>query len=200
MGNPVISVDPNPYNQALLFNSLALNDFDESESIQVMNAISDGHYEYTGTKRKDSTEEAMEIYLKSPNSHTTITLMDIFNLRPNNEVFIVKIDIQGFECKAFEEYLKIKDKLQFVPYIQMEVSMICLEVESNPCKKNFKSEFLPLLESAGYTPHVPWPITYQEVKDKCYFDVLFVHKNAKAFPYWDKHLSKHSWLTNYHYN
>ena len=33
--------------------------------------------------------------------------------------------------------------------------------DTNPCKKTFRSEFLPLLESAGYTPHVPWPITYQ---------------------------------------
>ena len=30
----------------------------------------------------------------------------------------------------------------------------------------------------------------------CYFDVLFVHKEAKAFPYWDKNLSENSFLYN----
>ena len=31
----------------------------------------------------------------------------------------------------------------------------------------------------------------------CYYDVLFVHKEAKKFPYWDKNLSKNSFLVNF---
>lgn len=80
----------------------------------------------------------------------------------------------------------------------MEVSMHCTEGGTSPCKATFKTEFLPLLEQSDYVPHVPWPITYQDVKDNCYFDVLFVHKDAKAFPYWDKNLSETSFLQNYH--
>ena len=37
---------------------------------------------------------------------------------------------------------------------------------------------------------------FQELEKTCYFDVLFVHKEAKAFPYWDKNLSEISFQDN----
>ncbi len=30
-----------------------------------------------------------------------------------------------------------------------------------PCFERYKTEFLPLLESSGYVPHVPLPTNYQ---------------------------------------
>jgi len=216
MGNTVIAVDPNPENQALLYNSLALNEFKNGGgTIQILNAVSDDYYEYhgantDGTLMINSTKsDKNSSYInhsaspipyskKDLTNHTitSITLFDIFDLMPVKDTFIIKIDIQGFECKAFKNFLKMKDKPKSVPYIQMEVVMHCSKGSTSPCKSTFKTEFLPLLEESGYIPHVPWPITFQELKDICYFDVLFVHKEAKPFPYWDKHISKKSFLLN----
>jgi len=214
MGNEVIAVDPNPENQALMYNSLVLNEFKNGGgTIQILNAVSDDYYEYhganiDGTLMINSTKsDKNSSYInhsaspipyskKDLTNHTitSITLFDIFDLMPVKDTFIIKIDIQGFECKAFKNFLKMKDKPKSVPYIQMEVEMHCSKGSTSPCKSTFKTEFLPLLEESGYIPHVPWPITFQELNDICYFDVLFVHKEAKPFPYWDKHLSKNSFL------
>jgi len=217
MGNTVIAVDPNPENQALLYNSLALNEFKNGGgTIQILNAVSDDYFEYHGANKdgtlminpSQSNDKGKNInHSASPIAYskkdltnhtiTSITLFDIFDLLPDKDIFIVKIDIQGFECKAFENFLKLKTKPRFLPYIQMEVSMHCSELYKSPCKSTFKTEFLPLLEQSGYIPHVPWPTSYEDLKETCYFDVLFVHKDAKSFPYWDNNLSKKSFLENF---
>jgi len=218
MGNRVIAVDPNPENQALIYNSLVLNEFKDEfknggKTIQILNAVSDDYFEYHGANydgtlmiNATNNKEGKINHSASPisyskkdftnNTITSITLFDIFDLVTDRDTFIVKIDIQGFECKAFKNFLKLKTKPIFMPYIQMEVYMHCAQAAESPCKSTFKTEFLPLLEESGYIPHVPWPITFQELKEICYFDVLFVHKEAKPFPYWDKHISKKSFLLN----
>jgi len=215
MGNTVIAVDPNPENHVLLYNSLLLNNLDNNY-VQIMNAISDGYYTYQGansvgmlmTNATKTGQEGYVNYGASPIPYndkgqidftmTSITLFDIFDILPDRDTFIIKIDIQGFECKAFRKFLGLEKKPTFVPYILMETVMGCTsgDLDASPCKATYKTEFLPLLENAGYIPHVPWPVSYQEIKDVCYFDVLFVHKDAKGFPYWDEHLSHKSFMLN----
>jgi len=87
-------------------------------------------------------------------------------------------------------------KPKYVPYIMMEIHMHCNEGYVSPCKETFQTKFLPAIQKSGYIPHVPWPITFQELYETCYFDVLFVHKDAKPFPYWNKYINEKSFLTN----
>jgi len=191
MGNPVISVDPSPENHALLFNSLVLNNI--SEVTQVMNPISDGNYEYTGEMKYGTIGDMLSINGDVYNGIlTSITLFDLFDLKPEEDTFIIKIDVEGFECKALVDFLKLERKPKYVPYIQMEVTHFCLSSgwKKSSCSDTFQTEFLPSLEKSGYTPHVPWPITYEELVSTCYFDALFVHKDAKPFPYNNPYLAK----------
>jgi len=214
MGNTVVSVDPNPENHVLLYNSLVLNNLD-NDYVQIMNAISDGYYTYQGansvgmlmTNATKTGQEGYVNYGASPIPYnnkkqidytvTSITLFDIFDIVPDRETFIIKIDIQGFECMVFEKFLGLEKKPKFLPYLMIETAFGCPSPNNaSPCVATYKTKFLPLLEKSGYIPHVPWPVSYQELKDICYFDVLFVHKDAKGFPYWDQHLSHRSFMLN----
>jgi len=196
MGNFVIALDPDPENQALLYTSLVLNRMDGG-IIQVRNAISDVYDVYYGKKGvshgyMDLQEKNQKLVGDIQEKKNTwpiksIQMSDIFNLVPEDNTFILKMDVQGFECRALTSYLKEENKIKFLPYILMETKEHCKKGSTTPC--NWFTEFLPLLELSDYIPHVPYPITYEALKGDCYNDVLFVHKAAQPFPYLDPDLA-----------
>jgi len=197
MGNKVIALDPDPENQAILYNSLLLNQL-EPDTFQLRNAISDVYDVYYGATgfshgfmnlvdKDQINNDDKKMNSRNTWSIKSIKLNDIFDLIPEADTYIMKIDIQGFECRALTSYLKENKKRKFLAYILLETVLHCKKDSTTPC--NWEEEFLPLLESSGYIPHVPYPITYKALKFDCYYDVLFVHKDAKSFPYLDSDLA-----------
>jgi len=92
---------------------------------------------------------------------------------------IIKIDIEGYECKALGELLKMKKKDKYIPYIFMEwVNVnanrdhVCDELE----------EFIQSFLDSGYEPHTEWlvPVTRDQLPE-C-FNVVWIHKKAHRLP------------------
>lgn len=187
MGNQVIAVDGQPKTHALLYNSLVLGGLDHGVT-QVLNIVSNDHSRYKSHKgeingdtwlfsQADSTDQIE----KNPSSVDSVTFLELLELVPEDKPVMVKIDVEGYECDALREFLKLREKPRFVPYILMEVYLHCKEDAKSTCASTFKTEFLPLLESSGYIPHIPQPITYEELKERCYSDIFFAHTSAKPF-------------------
>jgi len=203
MGNKVIALDPDPENHALLFNSLVLNQKEEG-TIQIRNAISNVYNEYRKENTNYGIMDLVEKEKKIDSSSgqlsgawpiQSILLSDILDLVPKENIFIMKIDVQGFECRALTSYLKQKTKTKYLPYILMETEMHCKKNSNSPCE--WATEFLPLLEASDYIPHVPHPIPYELLKKECFFDVLFVHSEAVPFHYMDPGMAKADFKRKY---
>jgi hypothetical protein len=110
----------------------------------------------------------------------SITTQDIFN-DMKSDVVIIKIDVEGHECKALQQSILDQSAGKYVPYIFMEWANLRLN-RHHTCD-NYQ-QFLGSFTVSGYSPHqpgtlVPVPIaTHTE-----WFDVVWIHQDAIKIVY-----------------
>jgi len=131
--NRVYAVDPSLENLAYIRHSLELEGT-EDNVVLINNVISDSQttlYPF----QPDATNNAMVFFLpeeelrnkKKPNyAHrsnngpmTTATFQQLLDVIPEQNI-ILKIDVEGSECKVLSDYMKKKDKDKYIPFIVME--------------------------------------------------------------------------------
>jgi len=127
---------------------------------------------YFVTKEKAETLDANKI--GEPVDSTTFE--DILSFIGSGPV-IVKIDVEGYECKALMNYMANPEKILYVPYIFMEWHHMSRNHGGNcPELPSFIQGFV----DSGYSPYDPTNISVKfSVEDeKKYHNVLWVHKDA----------------------
>jgi len=108
---------------------------------------------------------------------TAITLPKILSLASSTNIVIIKMDIQGHECRVLHSD-EVFSSHQFMPYIFMEWAEVILQQASCP---NL-AKFIDHLHFHGYTPR--WPVSMAVVPRKCLglpvMDILWVHRDANV--------------------
>jgi len=184
-GYRAVAVDPLDTNLAYLRSSVWLSGTKKYVRY-IRNTVSDEFirlYPFNGdptneggmnfvTKEKAETLDADKI--GEPVDSTTFE--DILSTIGSGPV-ILKIDIEGYECKALMNYMTNPEKVLFVPYILMEWLYMSRNAGGNcPDLPTFIQGFV----DSGYSPYDPTDISVKfSVEDEKNFgDVLWVHKDA----------------------
>jgi len=106
----------------------------------------------------------------------SVTTADVF-ATIEAKVVIIKIDVEGHECKALTKEVLDQSLGKFVPYIFMEWANLRLN-RHHTCDEY--SAFLNSFTSSGYLPHTPGtlvPVSLDSHTD--WFDVVWIHEKAK---------------------
>ena len=83
----------------------------------------------------------------------SVKLEDIINYI-NSDIVILKIDIEGYECKALQPNVLLNKLGKFIPYIFMEWGHIYQNTFGN-CPQSDFSELVHLFYAGGYLPFNP---------------------------------------------
>merc|ERR1711860_6038 len=100
----------------------------------------------------------------------------------NEEIIIIKIDIEGYECKALTHYLNTEKKSKFIPYIFMEFGMIQGKFAEHYNCPQF-SQLLHGFVMSGYEPFGPNRTSIEDLSVYKYVNLFWKHKAAKEVPY-----------------
>ena len=187
----VVAVDAQADNLAYISQSLVKNNISQQMVTLVHNAISDvseplypiamgmdpklnpGSWQFVSKGEAD--EEEGEVL--GPPTHS-ITMANLLKGLPSS-TFIVKMDIQGMECKALRSLGTLPAAT--MPYIFMEWN----EIAGSPKRCPNLDGFIHQLESAGYIAR--WPSALAVMPKHCLgappLNVLWVHKSAR--PLWN---------------
>lgn len=205
MGREVLAVDMMSDNLAYIRRSLELENREHLVTL-AYNAVSDNHktvypvqfdnnsdpLQNPGSLRATGVEELL-LTKKKPLGPgvQSVTLPDIFNTI-SAETVILKMDIQGYECKALMTP-GVFAPSHFIPYIFMEWSLISnSQHEASLCSN--REALIDLLKYQGYIPMKLSPLGL--VPDSCLnhgiADMLWVHESARplqdpVIPYPDCH-------------
>ena len=93
----------------------------------------------------------------------SVKLEDIINYI-NSDIVIIKIDIEGYECKALQPNVLLNKLGKFIPYIFMEWRHIYNNTFGN-CPHTDFSELVHLFDAGGYIPFNPGE---EEINDLCF--------------------------------
>jgi len=180
-GHDVIAVDPLPENHALLYNSIVLNGVDHIVT-QVMNSVSDEHssffafQEEAGNPGNTLMVKANNLQADKANSVRkgyqikSVLFQQLLDLIPSNLPVVIKMDVEGYECKVLQKFLSGEDKSHFVPVIMMETVTLCSPKGMCP---EFKTHFIPALQMAGYKAFTPQPVSYQDFSSSTDYNYNF---------------------------
>jgi len=106
----------------------------------------------------------------------SVTTRQIFN-DISSDVIIIKIDVEGHECKALPNDILNRSTGKYVPYIFMEWANLRLN-RHHTCDQY--QEFLKSFIDNGYFPHKAdsslVPVTLETHIE--WFDVIWIHKDA----------------------
>ncbi|XP_023348536.1 uncharacterized protein LOC111717259, partial [Eurytemora carolleeae] len=107
-----------------------------------------------------------------------VTLQDILDIITTDTV-ILKIDIEGHECRALIPYLTNKNKSQYIPYVMMEWIHVSWNTDGYCPNVHV---LIQAFQDAGYYP-VGLNLRKVSIADeKSWLNVLWVHnKAAKQF-------------------
>jgi FkbM family methyltransferase len=86
----------------------------------------------------------------------TVTLDQVLD-QIHEETVVIKIDVEGFECKVLNHYFKSHNKKHFVPYIAIEWAWIEVD-EIGTCPPDQLDLLIQNFESAGYKPFFEGPV------------------------------------------
>jgi len=190
MHRRVIAVDPILTNLALIRSSLEVAENTQFVSF-VNNPISDIVeilYPVTNNTANQGGTRLIPSHLLNPGLKKSIsgdpvvstTLHHLVEFSKAEEI-IIKLDIEGFECKVLEPYLSKPTQDVFIPYIFMEWMHIKLNLDDNcPNLENLVQLFTDL-------DYIPWDAskriklvaknfrTWKKIDD-----VMWIHKDAKS--------------------
>jgi len=196
----VVAVDAMLHNHKVLKKSAVLNNVADN-IVLVNNAVSDFYEEYysgldfpgnnMGTRMISKSEAERgnvpvyparreitdEVEIDRNDIITSVTLEDLLDI-VEEETVIIKIDIEGFECKAFTNYLNRKKKDKFVPYILMEWELLQDEFNRNYNCPQYSSMIQGFTDS-GYQPYGPNLTKIEDLSRLLYHNIFWKHKSAK---------------------
>ncbi|XP_053397537.1 uncharacterized protein LOC123552025 isoform X2 [Mercenaria mercenaria] len=176
VGQAVVSVEPWTQNIEKLRNSIQKNKFEDKITI-LNNAVSNDrrviHIHRPYKYNPGATRLLSDATVTGPNvfSAATITLNDLANYSHTKDI-VIKIDIEGNECRALEKSNEIFDKFN-VLFISMEwVVMRMFENETGtPCPRENIDQMVKMLTKRNFEPFsflndVPLnPKKYEEWKE-----------------------------------
>jgi len=188
----VVAVDAAGDNLAYISHSLTNNNISKDMVTLVHNAISDvsetlypvpnladdpltnpGSWQFVGKNDIGRRE-----ILGPPTS--SITMKTLLHAIPSTTL-IVKMDIQGLECRALQSLGEFPASHP-MPYIFMEWKELVISARRCPNLVGF----IDLMKAQGYSPR--WPTKLAMMPEHCLkgpsVDVLWVHKSAR--PIWDE--------------
>jgi len=191
MGREVVAVDAMSDNLAYIRRSLELANKEHLVTL-AHNAISDNHdtvypvkfdnnYDpktNPGSLRVTGEKELLreKSQLLGP-SVGSVTLPDVFD-SIESKTIILKIDIQGYECKALLTPGMFSSD-HFIPYIFLEWELITTDHEASLCPN--LDAVIDLLKSNGYSPMNISPLAL--LADSCLHhrlqDMLWIHEAAE---------------------
>jgi len=105
----------------------------------------------------------------------SVTTKDIFD-QIDSDVVIIKIDVEGHECKALQPEILDQSTGKYVPYIFMEWANLRLN-RHHTC--DHYQHFIDSFTSNGYYPAEPGTLVPVELaKHTEWFDVVWIHKDS----------------------
>ncbi|XP_013408419.1 uncharacterized protein LOC106172318 [Lingula anatina] len=197
MGHMVIAVEPYWESVRRFHKSIHLNNC-TSQVLLAVNAVSDMHENVTfidnvdnqgGVSVRQLDAIDREILSKGHPLPTarTIFIDDILDLT-DTPVAIIKLDIEGYECKAMGKATTFLDTV-YVPYIFMEWKKMFVDQlkPDSPCPTKSLQRLCQLLTSRGYAPYeVRTHIKLNPERSTKIWrvgDIYWRHKSAKVlFP------------------
>lgn len=189
----VVAVDPMAINLAYIKRSLEKNLLWDTERVKLIHsAVSDKRgllYPYTpdpsnpGDTRMLREEELAKMGGKNMEGVPAVLLQDILSSISSNNV-ILKLDVQGYECKTLQPSILLGGGGKFISAIFIEWAMIARDTRVKkdcPDYENWKSYFF----KGGYSPFEPDSgISLKRIPDdgsleKVDMDVLWVHSSVR---------------------
>lgn len=192
MGRAVVAVDAVYYNLAYLFASarltgkgqirLVYNSVNDEAGIELYPYLEQTHRDrnmagatYLVTKEDlDSGKKDWNMVV-APKVISVTTEMLLADIQA--DTVIIKIDIEGYECKALGNLMK-KGPKQFIPYIFMEWVNIARGRQTSDHNCDNLAEFTQSFLDQGYIPHneALQPAAVEAING--FFDVVWIHKDA----------------------
>ncbi|XP_050394343.1 uncharacterized protein LOC126812128 isoform X2 [Patella vulgata] len=152
MGHNVIAVEPVAENVRRFHKGVQLNNFQDSVNL-LKNAMSNRHQNVSLSVNK-SNQGGIKVIENVQEGETipTITLDDLLFVMTPNEA-IIKIDIEGYECKALSVSKQFFNTIH-VPYIFMEwQQMFKNRHQASPCPISSIHHLTDMLARRGFVPH-----------------------------------------------
>ncbi|XP_064643054.1 uncharacterized protein LOC135497200 [Lineus longissimus] len=155
MGHDVVAIEP--YNRSVLhFHRGAEVGGLTDRLTLVYNAISDKH---TSVTLKDNNDNKGGISVRIPDSPSnknrisTITLDDLLQV-VDNHVAVIKLDIEGYECRGMGRAKKFLAKIH-VPYVLMEWQKMFSQKYKlyTACTTKAMKELTNFMVDLGYSPY-----------------------------------------------
>jgi len=186
MKRQVVAVDADPVNLAYVRRSLDLTSHTEYVRI-VYNSVSNEHMTLYPFRDDPSNQgrtmmktakqmEEHNLIGSSPPIHS-VTMLEIFTLIQADTI-ILKIDIEGYECKALQSEILLSLSGKFIPYIFMEFGFIKLPENENNCPEY--KEWVELFFLGGYMPANPATLEIMEKESiDVMWDLVWVHSSVK---------------------
>jgi len=186
-GRRVVAVDAVMENLAYISTSLnqsntghfvSLLNNPVSDKVEVLYPVTDNKDNQGGTRLVPGDAINSDTRVTGPAVNTT-TLSNVLKFTNANSV-ILKMDVEGFECKVLHPYLLHGQSPHvFLPYIILEWMHIKVNLDSN-CPD--LAGLVDSLFDSGYDPfdlYTEKRIDRTKTDWKSYTDVLWVHKDAK---------------------
>jgi len=183
MKRKVISVDADPQNLAYIRQSLEIAKNRDYVEL-IYNAISDKYetlYPYTHNKKNEMATtmftkeqiDEMNVVTEIP-PLMSIRLEDIVNYI-DSDIIILKIDIEGYECKALQQNIVLNKLGKFIPYIFMEWKFLPNHPKTCPNFEKWVQHFY----DGGYLLFNPEKMVRVDdnERDKM-IDVVWVHSSV----------------------
>jgi len=197
-GHDVIAVDASRKNLQYLHTNAVMNRVSSKVSL-VHNAVSDIRTFYYAAVPAGNVH-TMEVKMVKSNQDLTmddrksmkvikgekinsVTLLDILRHYPSiSDTVIVKIDIEGYECKALHEFLQMAEKPVYIPYILMEWKFISDPEQQKVICPEFES-LIKGFENSDFQPFSPELLSSQELREYEIINVFWKHAAAKDVPF-----------------
>jgi len=185
MGRSVVAVDADPVNLAYTRRSLDMENTTRRVKI-LYNSVSDTYirmYPYQpdesnagGTVMKTEKEMKDEWLKPSGPVLTSVTMADILNIVEEVTV-IIKIDIEGYECKALLPDILLGKTGKSIPLIFMEWGNLSKDRVNCGNYYTFVDNFF----SGGYKPYQPGNLKEFSKDEIDYqWDLLWIHRTFKV--------------------
>jgi len=203
-GHRAVAVDALHHNHLVLWKGAVMNQV-EDKIVQINNAVSDVYEEYypgldfPGNKmgtRMISREEAEKgeipvfpdrkkmtdvVDVDKKEVISSVTLGDLMDFI-QEETVVIKIDIEGFECKALTNYFNMENKSKYVPYIFMEWEHIQSKFSRTYNCPQFDTMVRGFVNS-GYQAFGPNLTNVEDLSRKFYRNIVWKHTSAKEIKF-----------------
>jgi len=183
LNHRVVAVDADPVNLAYIRTSTDMANTTHNVRM-VHNSVSNVHETLypvlddptnEGGTRLMSLQELKKQNLKASGPPLqSVTLMDILKSIPDDTI-IIKIDIEGYECKALQSDILLGKSGKYIPYIFTE----WFQLPKNHVTCPEYKQWLDLFYRGGYTPFDTKHLKPLLISVDSAYDIVWVHGSVK---------------------